>query len=1457
MKHFNKRKILISFLKRVLNFVLIFQLLVYPVNGMATPQTSIQERSTGVAEQFNQDVESLRDLMFGDRRPEGDYKTHPLDTFSLVGQTVVQPKVSNDDLRWFSRFRRSTEGQAVQDLSAEQQIEETQELSAEQQTGETQDLSERQRRRQERRAEREKESQEKTEKNRQALIEKRKQQRKIQLENLIVEVHTDESSAETNTDQESQENSNKLTGESLSVLVHPETDRGLVRNLFSEDFPRNQVSNLNISSTFINETGGKVSFRFFHHGALVNTFPQNVEWMTFFGDHLVFLEKQRVGSSKAFISFIDLRYFEKAVGKTVLPVFQIPVDYKKAQVTAEQLLNPESLSMAQEQVEALEDSSKTQEELVLSIGGFKLSQSQFSFLSSMQQLMFNTTVTLLDPKNTELGETYLRQIIDHSLMGLNSQAGSVGMPQGNNIQQTLTQDTKDMMLGILEQRREVGSAKNTSGAYGQWNNTSVQLASSDLATQFKDHLVQDTAFQESVNQVSAIIHRKRSFWNRYFAFLNYLTTPQPLAAPRITKSLALIANSVNRENEGSRFETFKESVKQFLYPKKNKMLLTSAIVAGVGAFYPEAYASVIHGTVSMTADKFGEILNLFSATGQTAFSWVVDPIDKMYTSYFKGKKTGFFITGMIALVGMAISALGFFNYTVNVNALIKHLKSQDVEERQMSIRERFISYERDQRKQFFIDLTNAERRKLGISSGIQYGQTTTHLVFRTTDNIRQLYSALDEAQNPLTLKLNLTKGQDTIVIELTQKINHASGEKLTENEIRLSINESSAVFEAAPEYNLKGFFDSQTKKLLPDISLSMNLDGKNINETVERLHIEGPFVMSEFKPEENKRLEQALKAIAEERRKKFSIFKFFKRQKESSTIKIESLAGAFMELSLGYSSWSKTFQSLGLFWNKTLIGRHVLTRFITVLPKVGFYAKYYNISLDHIPSVFNGGRENRLQRGVTQVQNGFKDLKSFEEQALRLERLILKEVKAHAYVIAIEEEARSRSSSDIVSNGIHLKSRDIQNRRMRIFYSLYYKDLFQKSIKKYFGNLVSSDHELSSSRIKKQALEKFINDSDFLESLKPSKEEIRSLVESVSRDQKLVEKARSSTDSLISGFLKRVNLFLENSAQNNLNYETSPQMARAKDADRLLRDSESLARITRQQVTFFKYDKPIELFYAFVFLAGVDYGVLKVLHDKAFTEEAWFYLGRLSIWGIFFAEFTMDILAGAWMKAQKDARLEQTQGFENVPSKEEVREGYLRWLKKQFSAADQTWWANQKHALKIAWANFLPSVILNSVIYAIFLGRIDIELILAEYLTLVITPHHGFKDKVENTFEKSAQFAYRDLIEQGLDLKEEDKKFLFHPEVQEFYMKESSKLRRMFNLWVAFLYNNPAERVLSILSTIEDYGIVKTFTPGGILPTQHWVNFIDYLGTNGLMPSNVGEVCKAIFTNNRLDLTGE
>ena len=1450
MKHFNKRKILISFLKRVLNFVLIFQLLVYPVNGMATPQTSIQERSTGVAEQFNQDVESLRDLMFGDRRPEGYHKTHPLDTFSLLGQGVGQPEVSKDDLRWFSRFRRSTEGQAVQELSAEQQTGETQELSAEQQIEETQELSERQRRRQERRAEREKESQEKTEKNRQALIEKRKQQRKIQLENLIVEVHTDEISAETNTDQESQENSNKLTGESLSVLVHPETDRGLVRNLFSEAY-----SNLNIGSTFINETGGKVSFRFFHHGEMVNTFPQNVEWMTFFGDHLVFLEKQRVGSSKAFISFIDLRYFEKAVGKTVLPVFQIPVDYKKAQVTAEQLLNPESLSMAQEQVEALEDSSKTRKELVLSIGGLKLSTSQFSFLSSMQQLMFNTTVTLLDPKNTELGETYLRQIIDHSLTGLNSQ--SIGMPQGNNIQQTLTQGTRDMMLGVLEQRREVGSAKNTSGAYGQWNNTSVQLVSSDLATQFKDHLVQDKGFQESVNQVSAIIHRKRSFWNRYFAFLNYLSTPQPLAAPKITKSLALIANSVNRGNEDSRFETFKESIKQFLYPKKNKILLTSAIVAGVGAFYPEVYASVIHGTVSMIADKFGEILNLYSATGQTSFSWMVDPVDKMNTSYWEGSKKWSFGEGLATLIGIAIGALGFLNYTINVYALIKHLKSQDVEEHQMSIRERFISYERDQRKQFFVDLTNAERRKLGIKSGIQYGQTTTHLVFRTTGNVQQLYSALDEAQNPLTLKLNLKKGQNVIVIELTQKINHSAGEKLTENEIRLSINESSAVFEAAPEYNLKGFFDSQTKKLFLLSDISMGLEGKNINETVERLHIEGFFLSAEFEPEENERVEQVLKAIAEERKKKFSILKFFKRQKEASTIKVDSLFAAIMELSVGVSSWSNTFQSLGLFWNKTLIGRHVLTRFITVLPKVGFYAKYYNISLDHIPSVFNGGRENRLQRGVTQVQNGFKELKSFEEQALRLERLILKEVKAHAYVILLQEEARSSSSSDIVSSGIHLKPRDIQNGRLKTFYSLYYKDLFQKSIKKYFGNLVSNDHELSSSRIKKQALEKFINDSDFLESLKPSKEEIRSLVESVSRDQKLVEKARSSTDSLISGFLKRVNLFLENSAQNNLNHETSPQMARAEDADRLLRDSESLARISRQQAAVFIYDKPIELFYAFVFLAGVDYGVLKALHDQPFTEEAWFHLGRLSIWGIFFRNFVLDLLGGAWLKAQMDARLEKTQGFENVPSKEEVREGSLRWLKKQFFAEDQTWWANHKHYLKLAWANFLPSLILYGIIHAIFLGRFDIDLIAGMYVTLLVTPHEGLKLKIENTFEKFAQFAYRDLIEKGLDLKGEDKKFLSHLEVQEFYMAESSELRKIFNLWVALLYRNPAERIIDIFSTIEDYGIVKAFTPGGILPTQHWVNFIDYLESNRLVSSNVGEACKAIFTNNRLDLTGE
>ena len=722
---------------------------------------------------------------------------------------------------------------------------------------------------------------------------------------------------------------------------------------------------------------------------------------------------------------------------------------------------------------------------------------------------------------------------------------------------------------------------------------------------------------------------------------------------------------------------------------------------------------------------------------------------------------------------------------------------------------------------------------------------------------------MDSIEEPLSLELKIEKENVITQIDFIQKVKTTPDspdliKKLEsdqssldpENEITLRINGSSAVFiNKDIDIKLKNFFDPETKKLQSDISISLEISNG------QDLSVSGNLENAEFADKDNKRIKKILGEIESEKKKRNFFFK--KKTSPFNESEIKTLYQALGEFSLGYSSWSKTFQFVGLSWNWFFIGRHIGTR-PSLIPKIFYYSKYFKVSSEgHFPTVFNGGRQDRLNRSLSQIQLGFKKTKEFENYITNIEKKFLEEVNAQAY-LAVVEEAGAEEKADFTVLGPKLNKRDIQSKRLKIFYGLYQRELFEASIRDYLSKQISqrnfpmSDHE-----IKKEGLKKMIEDPEFFKSLNPTKEEIRKTVEWIAKNEKITQKSKLAADNLIKGFLKRVNLALENKAQDNLNPKTNLQMQRASVSKKLLNDPESLARATRQQITYFMIDKPIELLYTFVFLAGVDQGILRVLHDQAFTEEAWFHLGRYAIWAGFFAGLCLEILAGVWMKTQMDSRLEEMGGFDSLPTQGEVKTGYLRWVKKQFISEDNTWWENQKFAIKIAWANLLPGTILVTIIWVATLGRFDLELFLASYMIYFVTPLMGLGFKLENTFEKSSGYAHKKLIEKGLDLSGEDKKFLAHPKVQENYMKESLKLRRKFNLWLALIYNNPIGNILDIFSTTHTsqgaFGLVRLL-PVGELPTQHWANFMDFLENKNILSSDFAEKCKSIFTNNRPDI---
>ena len=79
------------------------------------------------------------------------------------------------------------------------------------------------------------------------------------------------------------------------------------------------------SHSYITEDEGKYQFRLSYRGQVLHTFPNHISWISVFGPYVVFMQPSQVyEQGRAMPSFIDLQFFQPALGKTQLPLFRIP-----------------------------------------------------------------------------------------------------------------------------------------------------------------------------------------------------------------------------------------------------------------------------------------------------------------------------------------------------------------------------------------------------------------------------------------------------------------------------------------------------------------------------------------------------------------------------------------------------------------------------------------------------------------------------------------------------------------------------------------------------------------------------------------------------------------------------------------------------------------------------------------------------------------------------------------------------------------------------------------------------------------------------------------------------------------------------------------------------------------------------------------------------------------------------
>ena len=1243
--------------------------------------------------------------------------------------------------------------------------------------------------------------------------------------------------------QDSDQN-NKSEEKVVAVLAHP--DRQNLANTLTD-------SDISLSSVFMKSDNSKKSFRLSFQGNIIQTFPQNIEWMAFFENYLVFLEASKVRTKKASLSFIDLNFFERAIGHKALGIFQIPVDLQAVNTSKSKLLSAKIA--VTENTEALPDviSSEIIPEKLLQIGSISLSKSQLDYLSALQQMHFNATVALLNPATVKNSQEYLREWVATGMENLKLDVTEQNLPM-----QQISKEVQAQALIALEKRQEIGVATDASGNYGALNSLALKLPEDSQLTpeqlkisqDFKTALVKDPQFQASLASTHQVLTAQEHFLKRYFVYLYSLTRPQPMGSPSIKKSLALIANSVSLKGDSveNRFEFFKEALKQATYPKNNRKVSVAVLAGLAGVASPEV-ASFYTGLLNAVSDGAKEFWELTTITTKTSFEWV--SLDNIYQSYLAGDKKYNLLKGLVALAGAFVVSLGILHTGVKSVDYVKTLRSKKEQEHREKVnglfakfkqsKQDFIDYVEQDRQDFLKNLSRGERAKLGILTQFSFGQNNIQSAqdIKTGSGYSDLVSALKE--DKISLELEIDK---KFIIKL-EKVEPT--ESLAENQLSISMDEVKTVWTGKPA-DIKLLLDENQMK--PDLNIEIKITGEN-------LHIVGDLVNRDFSNEDHEKVNKARAQVEMERGK--DVITESLADKEINTLK-----QALLHLMIGNSSWTQTVKVLGLSWNWFFLSRNLILSPVTAL-KMIWYKKYLNIVLTekHIPTVFNGGGENRLEHAANLFSGvaSAKEIKDFEKQTLELERQVREEVRAQAYLKTLELSVQlfnagnisQREFSQVQSESNKtLKAVDIKNGKLRMFYSIYERELFKQVMRDILLQHIGRDSSRSDANIKADSLAQFVKEGS---KLNVAPKQIELFVKDHSPE--LAQKALQATNNLVEGFLKRVATWSENKSQKLLNPESNMQLERFTIAKDMLNKPEALARATRQFLAEMIVDTPIALLYSFLFLAGVDQGILLMLHDQAFTEEAWFHLSRYVIWNGFFASVMVNILAGTWMKVQMDTRLDASGGFNLIPNKREAKGSFLKYVLKQFGSKNNSLWENQKFAVKLAYVNFVSGTILIGTMWVLTLGRFDLELFLAGYLIYVVTPFMALDFKLENVAEKSFGYSLSPLINAGLDLKGEDQKLRAHPSVLEFATQESNRRRRQFNFWRAIVYGNPAGNMIDIFQNIDtsagSRGLVRMFS-GGALPTEHFVNFMDFLEKKNIVGSGFAESCKSIFTNNRTDL---
>ena len=1241
------------------------------------------------------------------------------------------------------------------------------------------------------------------------------------------------------------------------------------------------------------------SFTLNYKGKKIHTFPNHIKWIAFLDTYILFLEPARMSDTRAFISFIDLKYFKALVGHGPLPIFSMPIPFNES-IVRQSIENPSSITTNKEGIH---------------IGNLQITKDQISVFSKIHQMVYNVVVSFLNKNSANETQKLTAEIIRVFINSLTNKTVASSPAFHSREAYTLLEN---IIREQLSARQNMGSIKDPSGTNQQLQEVKSKLSEerpllseSDKKTleQFSEHLKKDTEFQTVLESTSSILANETKIKHRFMLLFSHLASGtnklEATSSKMIQVALGTIANTaLPGETIGNRINAFYKKSRQTLFSKSG--LIGTSVLVGLGSIAHPETGIYLNGLLHMGTSILFEFLEMGAATWNSFSAGFTGGLQKAYggENFPIFKKALMWLFGAILLTYSTLHISSFWNdYKKFLNSKDSKKHDKEVESRigkilnHFKVRfniNNFIDYTNTSKHQHIEAQTHSNQMRWGIPTTLILPDGSRHQISLQTQTLWDVFKTHFNNSSALDAQIKLTDKKTKAIIKFIDLLSLQEYENLNTPDA-VKNKDKTITIEIQPSANerFKRVFriiHGTPSDISSILKTSIN-DGSNSSATAafsnsnRAFNMSGEIIPSELTEEQKERLETFFEEIENTR-----WYKFKQKLRQvfiSSKTEITTLRRATWHFITSSAQWAASAKGGVKFWNQFFLYRHIHTQ-----PRLTLYAAWYSNFFNRIyndgtvstATVFNGAYDNRLlnlTRRIranvfqsTKIQDALKTTHEFENTIIPIEQEYKRISTELAFLetlkYSLQANPKAKGMDYSVQTGSHIDPL-LLHKKEQLFFETYQRSLFMESLRDYLKEQAAIPPDWSDKQIRNHIIERLLENPDSIELRLETPQEIRNRILRITKQENLIENTYRTVQTLFDFNFNLKNLTERFQTRNRvkqerlLNPKANITMRRYQVTKELIEDNRQTVRSTRKLLTTMLFDKPAELAILFFLMAGVEQGILKVLHEEMFSEQAWFHLSRYTIWHNFFLVLILGLTANIWIKVQVDSRLESTGALDTFPKKEDIakRFGFLRWFMKNAQDKDNTIMKNYKNVLfDMVLPNILPAFSLILFMHVLTLGRFDLDIYINEYLAFfilfIIT---ALPVKIENAFEKSIGWRGRKLIEK-FNLQGKDRAILNDPKVIQYLEKQGIKLRFLYNLIYFPFFENPVggsaefgkiPRIFIDGDTIRGSRTFQRVVTTGKLASEYLSNGLDWMYEHTPTPKTIAKGCKALFKRGRTD----